>query len=145
MGVPAQNKFILAGIFFILDRTLKILALTLWSSPYFFMRWFGWNPFLNPGVAFGIALPNWLILSLTFPIILLFIFLFFHQCLPFSTKQAIFLILLGGISNFFDRWHYTHTIDYLQIGTAVINFADILIVVGVMLLLRHQKLTSLFS
>gem|GEM_PF-1122698 len=48
-------------------------------------------------------------------------------------------IILGGASNVFDRFAYGGVIDYVNIlGIATINLADILILLGLILLIRNS-------
>lgn len=56
-----------------------------------------------------------------------------------SYHQALFPILLGGISNVFDRFAYGGVIDYVTIfGLATINLADILIFTGLILIISKS-------
>jgi lipoprotein signal peptidase len=139
------------GFFFIFDQFLKWQALHSSKQPHIFLTYFGWSPFLNPGIAFGIPIPNKLIIVLTVPVILVLMYLVFDPkktsllkttalnipTLPASQKIftpiAILLILTGAVSNLIDRILYHYTIDYFLFFTAVINISDILIVSGFVL------------
>lgn len=138
------------GTFFILDRILKYLALYTWPEPKTAFGSVGWNPFLNPGIAFGIPVPNWLIISLTIPIVFIVGYLIFFNSkksfsslkengthsIPSKSSQEFFIwlalifILSGALSNLIDRIIYQHTVDYVLIFTGIINLADVLIVSG---------------
>ena len=53
-----------------------------------------------------------------------------------SYHQAFFPIVLGGVSNVFDRFVFGGVIDYVEIrGLATINLADILILLGMLFVL----------
>ena len=132
------------GFFFIIDRWLKWQALHGWAADRLLNRWFGWHPFLNPGVAFGIPVPAWLIILLTIPIILLLGYLVTmsfaergaHNVEPVQLERYALcatryaLIFAGALSNLIDRVLYGHTVDYILIFTGVINLADVMIVFG---------------
>jgi lipoprotein signal peptidase len=53
--------------------------------------------------------------------------------------MGIGLIVAGAISNFVDRVLWGATIDYLRVLTGVINLADCVIVVGVVLPLLSKE------
>lgn len=64
------------------------------------------------------------------------------QNIPAAT--ALLVIFLGGLSNLSDRFTLGSTVDYIKLGSLVGNIADIMIIVGVILLLvitREQKET----
>lgn len=56
-----------------------------------------------------------------------------------TINGALLFILFGGLSNVVDRIIYGSTIDFLKIGALIGNIADILILVGILLLLRKSK------
>ncbi len=130
-----------SGFFVALDQFLKFQSRHAWNSPHLLSSFFGWQPFLNPGVAFGLPLPNWLVILLTLPILALLSWQLLCPSLSTSTEtlnlKTYFLkcaplagLLSGALSNLFDRILYQHTVDYWLVVTAIINLADILIVVG---------------
>lgn len=132
--------------FFIIDRFFKYTALYKWTSPSLINHYFGWNPFFNPGIAFGIPLPNKLIILFTLPIIIFLIYIFFTKRTAFTEikeketlaqilksnyiKISIILIFIGALSNLIDRIIYKATVDYFLVFTGIINIADILIFSG---------------
>ena len=134
--------FIFVGFFLLLsDQLLKYLARTSADFTYYIWQpWLGWEYLANPGVAFGIPVPNFIILLVT-PLI---IFWLAHML---ATKKQIsnkfflgtLLILTGAISNFIDRVIFDFTIDYFRVITSVINIADISIVIGALLLITPKK------
>lgn len=131
---------LISGLFLLLDQVLKYLART--NSDFTFYLWkpiLGWEYFANPGIAFSIPIPNWLIILIT-PIILI---LFIGLILKSKKKTKIFyfslfLIIAGAISNFIDRILFSATIDYLRILTGIINLADVMIVVGTGIILWRE-------
>lgn len=137
---------LLCGLFFIVDRFLKWQALHEWHNDYLLNKFFGWHPFLNPGVAFGIPVPNWVTVVSTALILILILFLFFR----FQTSDVGYqmsdlslpLVFFGALSNFIDRVWYGHTVDYFLILTGVINLADAMIVVGFVVYWLYHRNTS---
>src|SRR3989344_1918301 len=98
--------------FFLFDRFLKWQALYGWYEPHLLHRWFGWQPFLNPGVAFGIPMPRSMVLLLTIVIISLIIFSLArylkttHEESSPLKVMSFALILTGALSNLIDRIVY---------------------------------------
>ncbi len=151
MLLKTQNAIILmTGIgFFIADQFLKFQSLHSWQQPQLVMRFFGWEPFLNPGIAFSIPIPYWLTLILSAPIILLLIyFLVRHLNSPVDNLRAnnilitlaLTLVLAGALSNSFDRLFRHQTVDYIRILTGIINLADVFIVSGFICYVIQKKL-----
>ncbi|KKP59502.1 MAG: Lipoprotein signal peptidase [Candidatus Magasanikbacteria bacterium GW2011_GWC2_34_16] len=130
--------YFIAPILFLLDQSLKWQALHNWNTSHLINKYFGWQPFLNSGIAFGIPLPSWLIILITIPIIFLLIYLLIKNKNIFYTV-AYLLIILGAISNLADRLLYNNTVDYLQILTGVINLGDVMIVFGFVIYICNLK------
>lgn len=126
--------FISAGLFlFFIDRLLKSVALYYFSEQYLINKYFGWQPFLNSGVAFGLPSPYWFTIFLTIPVITIFLFLIIARWRQQKFDyifNGLISIFLGALSNLLDRLYFHHTIDYILILTGVINLADIMIVGG---------------
>lgn len=127
--------------------------------------WLGWEYFGNTGIAFSLPVPNWLVIIFTPVILLgliAWLFLSLRGAPQGATKQSqgplglvgvrllrrssfaprndifvlsLCLIILGALSNYFDRLFYGLTIDYIRIFTGVINLADLMIIVGVVLII----------
>ena len=129
-----------SGFFlFFVDQTAKWIATHSTISFYIIKPFIGWELLLNPGVAFGLPIPNWLIVMVT-PFILLTLALFlakkYHEPkTPATYYYALSFILSGALSNYIDRVITSTTIDYIRILYSVINVADISIVLGLILLL----------
>ena len=134
--------FLSVGFLFC-DQFLKWQTLHSWNQTKLIFNNFGWYPFLNPGVAFGIPIPNFIVLSVTFPILIFILYTFISKIKQekilvggtFSKKNnyliySLVFIFTGALSNFIDRLRIKHTIDYLLVLTSVINLADLLIVIG---------------
>ena len=164
MQLKSHRYFMLVicGFLFLADRYLKWQALYEWGNDYLLNRFFGWHPFLNPGVAFSIPVPSWLIIALTLPILCLLGYLllneFFHVArstqhvageLDYKILSAqngyvlrvmcYGLIFFGALSNLIDRVLYGYTIDYFLILTGVINLADVMIALGFVIYFVYSK------
>lgn len=127
--------FLLGGSFFIFDQILKKLAANnIDFTWYIWKPWIGWEYFENTGVAFGIPIP-WYMAFVYTPILIIGLFLYFRG--QKNTLLSFFggvLIFFGAMSNLFDRISYHFTIDYIRIFTSILNLADIMIVVGALIL-----------
>lgn len=141
----------ISGLFLLADRWLKYLSLFQWTDKHLVGNFFGWLPFQNPGIAFGLPLPVWITIALTAPFIFLVGIILAFQVASAWREQthyfrilALSMIFLGGISNLIDRLFYRAAIDYFLIFTSVINLADLMIVAGFALIfissLKKEKL-----
>ena len=105
------------------------------SGFYFFGRLFQIGFFTNINLAFGLPLPQFLIII--FVIIILLALCYFWWFSLFKTNIwqifALSLIILGALSNVLDRLIFGFVIDYVNIFIwPVFNLADCMIVVGVL-------------
>lgn len=129
----------LSGLFLLLDQGLKFLARTNQGFQWtVFDGWLGWEYLANPGVAFGLPIPNTIILFIT-PLILLGLFTLYGKKKRSPWYSAgLFLIVFGAVSNYIDRILFGVTIDYLRFFTSIINIADVMIVLGAGLLIMNE-------
>ena len=136
--------FIANGLFLLTDQILKWEAFYHWTTPNLIFPYFGWQLFLNKGVAFGLPLSNSLTIAITLPMIGLIAYLLYKEL----TKKESFtpnlllawsMVLVGSVSNLLDRIVYHQVIDYFIIGTAIINISDILIIGGLIFYLFNLK------
>lgn len=121
------RPLLLAGLFFIVDRVLKLIAL---SSGTYGNSLLAWEYFENPGIAFGIPIPISFIIILT-PIVLVLLLVEAQRRTNTHTWFAWYFVFFGALSNLVDRVVYGFVIDYIRIFTSVINIADVLVVLGV--------------
>jgi signal peptidase II len=92
----------------------------------------------NAGVGLGIRLPVWLIVGLSAVIIIGLVVWLAKRYAKISTitRWAIGLIIVGAVSNLYDRIFYGHVIDVINIfDWSVFNPADVWIVAGVFIVL----------
>ncbi len=123
-----------AFVFAALDRLFKMMV----EGPSFDnysvgWRYFAFERFHNPGIAFGLPIPLWLVLPLTL-IFLIALVVWTRSSLTTSSmvvRISLVMIFLGALSNAFDRVTYGYTIDYLRLINAIINLADIMIIAGI--------------
>lgn len=123
----------------IVDRFLKIFALNGISFNLigdFFT--FKFSP--NYNIAFSLPLSgiflNFLILFIIIILLYYFVFLFFRKKI---INYYFGLLILGAISNYFDRVKYGFVVDYFDLRYfTVFNIADIMIVSGCLLLIVNE-------
>ncbi len=134
---------LISGLFLLFDQVLKYFARLNPDYTYYLWKpWLGWEYFPNPGIAFSLPVPNWLVIIFT-PLVLLGLIFWYIKYL--SKKSSIIyhlsfiFILTGAISNYIDRVIWGVTIDYLRIFTGIINLADVMIVAGVLLLIIQNS------
>ena len=131
----------LAILFLFFDRLLKSVAVRgLANSKNLIKDFFTFTFTPNYNIAFSLPLSGiWLnILILVIIIGLLYYFIYLFDK---SNKNAYYIgfVLLGAISNFYDRVVYGFVIDYFDLKYfTVFNFADIMIVVGCLLVLKNE-------
>lgn len=131
---------LIGGSFFLVDQYLKFVARTNQSLDWYIVEpWLGWEYYANPGIAFSIPVPNALLILVT-PLILIGLLVFWEKKKrPARLTMALLLIVAGAISNLIDRILFDATIDYLRLGTSVINLADVAILWGAVLVLFPEK------
>ncbi len=132
------------GLFLLTDQILKWQAVHHWTQTNLIFPYFGWQVFLNKGVAFSLPLSNTLTILITLPMIGLIGYLLFHELTKkeFPSPNILLawsMIFVGAISNLLDRVVYSQVVDYFIIGTAVINISDMLIVGGLVLYLLSLR------
>ena len=140
-----QDIYKIASIILIIDQIIKFLLshfMNLYDSTKVIPNFFQIVFVKNTGAAFSILKDNTILI-----IIITFCFLLFlHQHIQkekYFTKMSILslgLILGGVFGNLLDRIFYQSVIDYLSFtffgwDFPVFNFADISIVIGVLLIL----------
>jgi lipoprotein signal peptidase len=127
------------GLFLLIDQILKYQAFYNWTTSNLISPYFGWQLFLNKGVAFGLPLSNSLTILITLPMIGLIGYLFFKNLNTPNLLLAWSMLLAGSLSNLLDRIIYHQVIDYLLIGTAIINLGDLFILGGLVIYLLSLK------
>ncbi len=137
---PASVYYLfLSGLFLIFDQSLKYFALQNFDSAHTYLGFFGWKPFLNPGVAFSLPVPQPIILLFTIPVLIFLACLILRawnsKTAPPTHVLGLSLVFFGALSNLIDRLIFKHTVDYLLLYTGVFNVADLMIIAGFLLYL----------
>src|SRR3989339_869476 len=140
--MPLRKSYLLplvtSGFFFCLDQILKYMAHSTATTPHYLIDpWLGWEYLANPGIAFSVPFPNAALIIGT-PIILigLLVYLGRKKHRTPSHLYGASLIFFGAVSNLIDRVLFSITIDYVRILTTVLNIADIMIVMGTLLIIK---------
>lgn len=123
-------------IFFIIDRLLKLLAIspTINHTQKLIGNIFTFNFIPNYNIAFSLPL-NGLWLNIAISLIIIVLFYYFLTAKDLE-KTALFLIISGALSNIIDRWYYGYVIDYLDLKWfTIFNIADALICFGTIILI----------
>lgn len=140
LKIHVTVSLLVSGFFLFFDQLLKYIVRHNPQDNYYLLKpWIGWEYFENPGIAFGIPVPQFLIVILT-PIIIVLLIAWWVQ--KKDTNLLFYLgttlIIAGAISNLIDRMLFSFTIDYIRILTSVLNVADVMIVVGAGLLILGE-------
>ncbi|MBD3359120.1 MAG: hypothetical protein GF365_00205 [Candidatus Buchananbacteria bacterium] len=111
---------------------------------YFFSGLLQIDFFTNPNIAFGLPLPQTLIIILVIFILICLSFFWYLSLFQQKIGQliALSLIILGSLSNLLDRLIFGYVIDYINIFIwPVFNLADAMIVTGIIiyLILNFKK------
>lgn len=99
----------------------------------------------NSGAAFSILESNTILLIIISVLVLIFIFKYISKDNLSNLEYVLYGVLSGGIcGNLFDRVVYKSVIDYLDFNIfgynfPIFNFADILIVVSMFLIILIMK------
>ncbi len=124
----SKNVWVLLipALFFIFDRIFKNIALKNITTSNFL---FDFHYVANSGVSWGLLKGNSGLL-LWISVIIVGVLLYFYKDLE-NVKLGTNLILIGAISNIFDRVLFGHIVDYIDFRFfPVFNIADACIVLG---------------
>lgn len=102
-------------------------------------RWLAIERHHNYGVAFNVPIPLSVVIPLTIFIIVGLVLWVRRQPHAISLRFAVSAIILGAISNLFDRIWYGYTVDYFRFINSIINIADVLVLAGIFLLVWRRK------
>lgn len=122
-------------IFFILDRFLKIAALSGITKKFLFVNFFLTT---NPNIALSIPLRGFIFYLL---LIIIFFIVIAELVRSYQSQNKIkilslSLILTGAISNVLDRVRYGAVIDYFNLPfLTIFNLSDLMILAGIIILI----------
>lgn len=95
----------------------------------------------NSGAAFGIFQNGTIFFAIITAILsaVIIVMLFKYKKHDFWTYAAAIMVVAGGIGNLIDRLVYGYVVDYIHVMffDYIFNFADCLVVVGVIFFLIH--------
>lgn len=116
------------------EKERKIIFLSLLAdrfSKYFFYK--RNLAIINKGISFGL-LNNKILFLLPILLILLFLIsMLFKKC---DRRFSICLMIIGGLSNLFDRLVYGGVMDFINFPPfPSFNLADVLVVLGMLLII----------
>lgn len=141
------NTALVGAVFLVIcDRLLKAIAINVWQQSQEIISGLSLIFSKNYEVAFSIpTFINPLIVIIPITIILIFFFVSSIKKRKTDVASALLFIILGAISNLYDRIVYGYIIDYIHIQYfTVFNLADVMICVGVVwLLLNHSKTSKI--
>lgn len=140
--------FLLSAVaFFLADRLLKTLAAQKFSTPaggefFIIPKLFQFTFFANHHLAFSLPAPQ--NLTIIFSIIIIsMLSLYLFQYLKSGKSGlalAISAIVLGAMSNFYDRVIFGYVVDYFRLWpVSYFNLADLMIGAGVLYLVLLFK------
>lgn len=130
---------LLATIMLIIDYSLKVKiksSLELGQSVDVIKNFFKLTYIQNTGAAFGILQNQKWIFLIVGSIMIMLLMSVFIKTSDFQTKLSISLIISGAIGNIIDRILYGYVVDMFDfhaIWSYVFNFADICVVIGIIL------------
>lgn len=141
--MTTKYKIFLVSIFIdllLLDFLTKLAAINFWKeNPVSIIGdFFELVYHENYGIAFGLELPKFILLTMVVVFLVVMPYLFKKEFnVNHKITQASFLLVMaGGIGNLIDRLIYGYVVDFISIGTyPIFNVADIYVVVGVLLLI----------
>jgi lipoprotein signal peptidase len=129
----AKKIAYLSLIFFILDRLFKILS-TKGVLPFYP------NHKLSMSLNLPINFQNYFYIFLVIIIlILIYLTIYYYLNKNIFKFNSFFLVGLGAISNFYDRIKFGFVVDYFNFYFFYNNLADILIILGLILLLLKTR------
>ncbi len=135
--------FIILVASFIIDRLLKYWTVTQLSTKSIIIipeiLHFTYVP--NPNLLYVLHLPVWVMTVVIFGVMIALVFILRSSWKASRTFEVIGIssMLLGAISNVIDRWLYESVVDMISVPFwSTFNIADIMIVVGALLVLRSS-------
>jgi lipoprotein signal peptidase len=137
----AQAFTILAGLIALLDAALKAYAIKRLPSTGSRDRFIDFILHKNPGIAFDIPVPFWIIGPLTVAVCTWLVWTAYkHWNTQKEVSTAANIVIIGALGNLIDRFVNGFTTDYIIIfSRSVINLSDVLIVAGIIALLWYTR------
>lgn len=130
------------GVLVVIDQAIKTIVWTArWTmemrqNVYGAYPWLTWHQ--NKGISFGIELPYYLSVGFMAAFLVLLIWLLFQRTTRNPSMMiGLVLSIAGGASNLIDRIELGYVRDFVALAPwlPIFNFADVLVVGGVILIL----------
>jgi signal peptidase II len=147
-GKRARRAFVLWPLVFfgslvVFDQWTKYLAFSTGFGNFLnkLRPIFAKEIFVNSAFAFSWPVPTWLIFPIYFFILAGLVIYLIRNYNKFNTRQAAawLLIFAGAGSNIGERVINGYVKDFIYIWHGIFNFADIYILVGILMLLLPKK------
>ncbi len=137
--IPLSNFWLIGIVLLAIDRIVKYLF-SLVSEP---LGWdalnFGLNKNTNIFLNLNLGQSLSVIIMAIVLVFIIFVFRSFKDQSPYFLLSAVF-ILVGGVSNLFDRLFFGYVIDYINLGRIIVfNLSDIFIVTGALGIIYFYK------
>ncbi len=130
---------ILASIFALIDQISKYIAVKHLETPVSLIgEIFMLEYTENPGMAFGLPMPYWILLFGSIFLLILIIFIAKKELdlSKFPARFSVALIVGGALGNIIDRIVNGYVVDFIKIWRwPNFNVADIFITVGILLII----------
>jgi lipoprotein signal peptidase len=127
---------------FLADRGLKMIVTRPALRPLG-GRLMSFDLFLNRGIAFSLPLPGpifWTLTTLAFAALIWALIAALREARYHRFLPLLILVLLGALSNLWDRLTVGATVDYLIfLRTSAVNLADAMIVAGLAMVLLTAR------
>jgi signal peptidase II len=144
-GLIARNKttVILLGavVLCIIDRILKQVALTTSKMVSLIDGWLNFELHTNKGIAFSLGSEQnlfWFVIIVA--LIIAYFTIRLVQQKKYFEASALFAVLLGALSNIYDRIAYGSVIDYFSfLSRNVFNLADVSILIGALIFIIESR------
>lgn len=133
------QMLILASVLALIDQITKYIAVKYLETPVSLIgEIFMFEYTENPGMAFGLPMPYWILLPGSIFLLILIIFIAKKELdlSKFPARFSVALIVGGALGNIIDRIVNGYVIDFIKIWRwPNFNVADIFITVGILLII----------
>ncbi|PIY62720.1 hypothetical protein COY93_02470 [Candidatus Uhrbacteria bacterium CG_4_10_14_0_8_um_filter_58_22] len=132
----------IVAVFFVADLSLKWLALS--QRKVISLGFLKFELFLNTGIVFSLPVPKWVYLPIATAVLVAFAYALLTSIrLHNRNVTGLLFVILGAASNLRDNFIHGATVDYLIFfGRSAVNLADLMIIVGVILLITANRKKS---
>ncbi len=130
--------FMLAILFFIFDRLLKLAAVKADGATNILGKFIRFKLAVNEFIALSLPIPDSIIVRFTILAIIIGLMLLLYRFVRQNNNPGVagcLFLICGAASNLADRFAYGWVIDYIEIQYfTIFNLADALVILGALLL-----------